>query len=70
MIYKFDYVSVILQVIEVCIVSVLTSIISFGLPLFKKCTPCPEGDAGMECPRPPGTYGNYVNVRFFRNLNM
>ncbi|XP_073137026.1 chloride channel protein CLC-d isoform X1 [Henckelia pumila] len=49
------------KVIEVCIVSVLTSIISFGLPLFKKCTPCPEGDAGIECPRPPGMYGNYVN---------
>ncbi|KAG8373056.1 hypothetical protein BUALT_Bualt12G0131100 [Buddleja alternifolia] len=51
------------KVIEVCIVSIITSVISFGLPLFKKCTPCPEADAnsGIECPRPPGMYGNYVN---------
>ncbi|KAK6122670.1 hypothetical protein DH2020_043586 [Rehmannia glutinosa] len=51
------------KVIEVCIVSVITSVISFGLPLFKTCTPCPEADAnsGIECPRRPGMYGNYVN---------
>ncbi|KAH6768544.1 chloride channel D [Perilla frutescens var. frutescens] len=51
------------KVIEVCIVSVITSVISFGLPLFRKCTPCPEADAnsGIECPRRPGMYGNYVN---------
>ncbi|KAK4478078.1 hypothetical protein RD792_017343 [Penstemon davidsonii] len=51
------------KVIEVCIVSIITSVISFGLPLFKKCTPCPEADAisGIDCPRPPGMYGNYVN---------
>ncbi|KAL0287701.1 UNVERIFIED_CONTAM: Chloride channel protein CLC-d [Sesamum calycinum] len=51
------------KVVEVCIVSVITSIISFGLPLFKKCTPCPDTDAnsGIECPRRPGMYGNYVN---------
>lgn len=47
-----------------CIVSLITSLISFGLPLFRKCTPCPEADAnsGIECPRRPGMYGNYVNV--------
>ncbi|XP_051129565.1 chloride channel protein CLC-d [Andrographis paniculata] len=51
------------RVIEVCIVSLLTSVISFGLPLFKKCTPCPETDpdSSIECPRRPGMYGNYVN---------
>ncbi|KAL3641995.1 hypothetical protein CASFOL_012810 [Castilleja foliolosa] len=51
------------KVIEVCIVSVITSVISFGLPLFRKCTPCPDADAnsGIECPRRPGMYGNYVN---------
>ncbi|GER25091.1 chloride channel clc [Striga asiatica] len=51
------------KVIEVCIVSLITSIISFGLPLFRQCTPCPEAnaDSGIECPRRPGMYGNYVN---------
>ncbi|KAL2530482.1 Chloride channel protein CLC-d [Forsythia ovata] len=51
------------KMIEVCIVSVITSVISFGLPLFRQCTPCPEADSnsGIECPRPPGMYGNYVN---------
>ncbi|CAK9142524.1 unnamed protein product [Ilex paraguariensis] len=51
------------KVIEVCLLSVITSVISFGLPLFKKCSPCPEPDpnSGIECPRPPGMYGNYVN---------
>lgn len=54
-----------LQVIEACLISVITSAISFGLPLLRKCSPCPEADAdsGIECPRPPGMYGNYVNVR-------
>ena len=54
-----------LQIIEACLVSILTSAISFGLPLLRKCTPCPESDpaSGIECPRPPGMYGNYVNVR-------
>ena len=57
--------SLILQIIEVCLISLVTSIISFGLPLFRSCSPCPESDpdSGIECPRPPGTYGNYVNVR-------
>ncbi|KAL8486372.1 hypothetical protein ACS0TY_023171 [Phlomoides rotata] len=51
------------KVIEVCILSLITSFISFGLPLFRKCTPCPEADpnSGIECPRRPGMYGNYVN---------
>ncbi|XP_017223054.1 chloride channel protein CLC-d isoform X2 [Daucus carota subsp. sativus] len=51
------------KMIEVCLISVITSAISFGLPLFRKCTPCPEVDvnSGIECPRPPGMYGNYVN---------
>ncbi|XP_057485771.1 chloride channel protein CLC-d-like isoform X2 [Actinidia eriantha] len=51
------------KIIEVCLISLVTSIISFGLPLFRSCSPCPESDpdSGIECPRPPGTYGNYVN---------
>ncbi|XP_031488342.1 chloride channel protein CLC-d isoform X1 [Nymphaea colorata] len=52
-----------IKVIEVCLVSLITSILSFGLPLLRKCSPCPESEAnsGIDCPRPPGTYGNYVN---------
>ncbi|WCJ23724.1 chloride channel D [Euphorbia peplus] len=51
------------KIIEACVISVLTSVISFGVPLLRKCSPCPESDAdsGIECPRPPGMYGNYVN---------
>ncbi|CAL5337687.1 hypothetical protein CsSME_00020944 [Camellia sinensis var. sinensis] len=51
------------KIIEVCLISLITSVISFGLPLFRECTPCPESDpsSGIECPRPPGMYGNYVN---------
>ncbi|KAL5541604.1 hypothetical protein UlMin_009314 [Ulmus minor] len=51
------------KIIEACLVSVITSIISFGLPLLRKCSACPEADpdAGIECPKPPGMYGNYVN---------
>ncbi|XXG48540.1 hypothetical protein AAC387_Pa02g2961 [Persea americana] len=51
------------KIIEACIISLITSIISFGLPLLRKCSPCPALDANsaIECPRPPGTYGNYVN---------
>lgn len=51
------------KIIEVCLVSLLTSVISFGLPLLRKCSPCPESDlnSGIDCPRPPGMYGNYVN---------
>ncbi|RAL54358.1 hypothetical protein DM860_001486 [Cuscuta australis] len=51
------------KIIEVCIISLITSAISFGLPLFRRCTPCPDFDSnsGIECPRAPGMYGNYVN---------
>ncbi|CAM8918267.1 unnamed protein product [Rhodiola kirilowii] len=51
------------KIIEACIISVLTSSISFGLPLLRSCTPCPDSapDSGIECPRAPGMYGNYVN---------
>ncbi|KAJ6431399.1 hypothetical protein OIU84_018812 [Salix udensis] len=51
------------KIIEACLISVITSAISFGLPLLRKCNPCPESDhdSGIECPRPPGMYGNYVN---------
>ncbi|XP_058192974.1 chloride channel protein CLC-d isoform X2 [Rhododendron vialii] len=51
------------KIIEVCLISVITSVISFGLPLFRKCSPCPEADPNfpIACPRPPGMYGNYVN---------
>ena len=54
-----------MQIYEACLVSLITSLISFGLPLLRKCTPCPEYDpkSGIECPRAPGMYGNYVNVR-------
>lgn len=54
-----------LQIIEACLISLITSVVSFGLPLLRKCSPCPEADpdSGIECPRPPGMYGNYVNVR-------
>ncbi|KAA8548621.1 hypothetical protein F0562_000305 [Nyssa sinensis] len=51
------------KIIEACLVSLITSVISFGLPLLRKCSPCPESElnSGIECPRPPGMYGNYVN---------
>ncbi|KNA17896.1 hypothetical protein SOVF_075890 isoform A [Spinacia oleracea] len=47
------------KIIEVCLISVITSAISFGLPLLRKCSPCPASE--VECPNPPGMYGNYVN---------
>ncbi|XP_028773976.1 chloride channel protein CLC-d [Neltuma alba] len=47
------------KIVEACLVSLLTSVISFCLPLLRKCSPCPESDP--DCPRPPGMYGNYVN---------
>ncbi|KVI01687.1 chloride channel protein CLC-d [Cynara cardunculus var. scolymus] len=49
------------KIIEACLISVITSVISFGLPLFRKCSACPDSDVTSECPRPPGMYGNYVN---------
>ncbi|KAF2284164.1 hypothetical protein GH714_019676 [Hevea brasiliensis] len=61
--------SVRVKVVEACLISVITSVISFGLPLLRKCSPCPEVDAdsGIECPRPPGMYGNYVNFYCDKN---
>lgn len=55
-----------LQIYEACLISVLTSVISFGLPLLRNCSPCPDSDPGSEneCPRAPGVDGNYVNVRY------
>ncbi|KAH7440920.1 hypothetical protein KP509_03G016200 [Ceratopteris richardii] len=51
------------KIMEACLVSLLTSVLSFGLPLLTKCTTCPEGDkySDIVCPRPEGSYGNYVN---------
>lgn len=51
------------KIIEACVLSLLTSVISFGLPLLRKCSPCPNSEAnpGIECPRPPGIDGNFVN---------
>lgn len=59
------YVGVILlQIIEVCLVSLITSVLSFGLPLLRKCSPCPTSGANsnIECPNAPGIDGNYVDV--------
>ncbi|XP_022762058.1 chloride channel protein CLC-d-like isoform X6 [Durio zibethinus] len=51
------------KIYEACLISVITSVISFGLPLLRKCSPCPDSDpdSEIECPRAPGMYGNYVN---------
>ncbi|CAN6309742.1 unnamed protein product [Urochloa humidicola] len=51
------------QIFEACLISLLTSTISFVLPLLRKCSPCPqlESNSGIECPHPPGTDGNFVN---------
>ncbi|TVU45539.1 hypothetical protein EJB05_05028, partial [Eragrostis curvula] len=51
------------KIFEACLISLVTSTISFVLPLMRRCSPCPEVDAnsGIECPRPPGTDGNFVN---------
>ncbi|GMJ05487.1 chloride channel D [Hibiscus trionum] len=51
------------KIYEACLISVLTSVISFGLPLLRNCSPCPVSDPGseIECPRAPGVDGNYVN---------
>lgn len=53
------------QIFEACLLSLITSAISFGLPLLRKCSACPDPDTnpGIECPRPPGIDGNFVNVR-------
>ncbi|ONM08001.1 Chloride channel protein CLC-d [Zea mays] len=51
------------QIFEACLISLVTSTISFVLPLLRKCSPCPklETNSGIECPHPPGTDGNFVN---------
>jgi len=51
------------QIFEACLISLVTSMISFVLPLLRKCSPCPqlETNSGIECPHPPGTDGNFVN---------
>ncbi|XP_006650436.2 chloride channel protein CLC-d isoform X1 [Oryza brachyantha] len=51
------------KIFEACLISLITSTISFVLPLLRKCSPCPqlETNSGIECPRPPGTDGNFVN---------
>lgn len=58
------------QILEVCIISLVTSVISFGLPLLRRCSACPDSEMspGIECPRPPGTDGNFVNVRFLSHF--
>lgn len=60
----FPFCKINLQIVEACIISLLTSAISFGLPLLRTCSPCPEADpaSGIECPSSPGMYGNYVKV--------
>ncbi|GBG68866.1 hypothetical protein CBR_g3563 [Chara braunii] len=47
------------KVIEALLISLLTSVLSFCLPLMKQCTPCPEGAA--HCPRPSLDYDNFVD---------
>ncbi|KAG0456779.1 hypothetical protein HPP92_024567, partial [Vanilla planifolia] len=51
------------KMIEVLVISLVTSIISFGLPLLRKCSPCPNSaiNPDIDCPRPPGNDGNFVN---------
>uniref|UniRef100_A0A0E0D4X6 Chloride channel protein n=1 Tax=Oryza meridionalis TaxID=40149 RepID=A0A0E0D4X6_9ORYZ len=51
------------KIFEACLISLVTSTISFVLPLMRKCSSCPqlETNSGIECPRPPGTDGNFVN---------
>ncbi|XP_078155156.1 chloride channel D isoform X1 [Carex rostrata] len=51
------------KIFEACLISVITSTISFGLPLLRKCSPCPDSETnpGIDCPRPPGMDGNFVN---------
>ncbi|XP_078435555.1 chloride channel D isoform X2 [Wolffia australiana] len=51
-----------IKVIEVCLISLVTSFLSFGLPLLRKCSPCPNGgdNSNIDCPNAPGVDGNYV----------
>ncbi|KAL6893694.1 hypothetical protein ACP4OV_007792 [Aristida adscensionis] len=57
------------KIFEACLISLVTSMVSFVLPLLRKCSPCPElgSDSGIECPHPPGTDGNFVNFHCSRN---
>jgi hypothetical protein len=58
------------QIIEVLLVSLITSMLSFGLPLMTSCKPCPDPVKypDVVCPRPSGHYGNYVNVSLLVDL--
>jgi len=58
------------QIIEVLLVSLITSLLSFGLPTMTSCKPCPDPVKypGVTCPRPSGNYGNYVNVSSYEGL--
>ncbi|KAG0554790.1 hypothetical protein KC19_12G119300 [Ceratodon purpureus] len=58
------------KIIEVLLVSLITSMLSFGLPMMTSCKQCPDPVKypGVVCPRPSGSYGNYVNF-FCSNEN-
>ncbi|CAM6082441.1 unnamed protein product [Calypogeia fissa] len=51
------------KIVEACLVSFLTSVLSFGLPLLSQCTPCPDPEKypDIVCPRDQQHYGNFVN---------
>eukprot|EP00271_Cylindrocystis_brebissonii_P004752 TRINITY_DN16591_c0_g1_i1.p1 TRINITY_DN16591_c0_g1~~TRINITY_DN16591_c0_g1_i1.p1 ORF type:complete len:534 (+),score=97.56 TRINITY_DN16591_c0_g1_i1:171-1604(+) len=51
------------KVWEACGVALLTSLLSFFMPLSQPCTPCPDRNLypDIVCPRPTYTTGNYVN---------
>jgi hypothetical protein len=54
----------IVEIIEVLLVSLITSMLSFSLPMMTSCKPCPNPAKypDVVCPRPTHSYGNYVNV--------
>lgn len=51
------------KIIETCLVSLIISFMSFGLPLRRKWSPCPGTDSnlGRDCPRPTKMYGSNTN---------
>lgn len=51
------------KIMEACVVALLTSLLSFYLPLLQTCTPCPDPIKypDLVCPRPSDTTGNFVN---------
>eukprot|EP00897_Mesotaenium_endlicherianum_P000758 jgi/Mesen1/10683/ME000009S10476 len=51
------------KIIEASIVALVTSLLSFGMPLLATCTPCPDPAQypDAQCPRPAQNPGNYVN---------